>query len=175
MCMRRPLLAKELTQPTSASWCYSGGVRGVIEMAANIPWGRGRMCGSRTFLRRGPATRNIDPLGQARTFLALNINDVGIAPAAATHAVLLPFVEVGPVLVFLFPLVLGGGLLEVWNVRKLACRGIGWAVLDGGVSVAEVAEVMNILHSQEDTGGERMNGCIAPLTMIVSNSKEQRD
>ena len=129
------------------------------------------MCGGRAFLRRGPATRNIDPLGQARTFLALNINDVGIASAAAAHAVLLPFVEVGPVLVLFLPLVLGGGLFEVWDVRKLTRGGVGRAVLNSGVSVAEVAEVMDILHSEEDTGSQGMNGCITPLVKMVSNSK----
>ena len=139
--------ARGLIGSSSTGWCDSRRGRNVIDMAATILWGRGRMCGSRAFLWRSPATRHINPFGQARAFLALDINNVRIAATTAAHAVLLLLVKVGPVLIFFVPLVFGGGLFKVWDVRKLARGGIGRAVLDGGVSVAKVAEVMDILDA----------------------------
>lgn len=96
-------------------------------------------------LWRSPATSNVDPLGQARTLLALNIDNIRIAAATAAYTVLLLLVPLSEVLVFFLSLVLGGGLLQERDMGKLACGRIGWAMLDGSVSVTEVAEVMDVL------------------------------
>ena len=36
-------------------------------------------------------------------------------------------------------------------------------MLDGGVAVAEVAEVVDLVRGQEGAGGEGVDGCVAPL------------
>jgi hypothetical protein len=36
-------------------------------------------------------------------------------------------------------------------------------VLDGRVPVSEVAEVMDVLHREEDAGRERVDRCVTPL------------
>ena len=53
--------------------------------------------------------------------------------------------------------------MQVWCARKLASRGVGGTVLNCGVSVTNVAEVVNILGTKEGNGGERVNGSITPL------------
>lgn len=42
-------------------------------------------------------------------------------------------------------------------------RRVGRAVLNGGVSVPKVAEVVDIAWGQKCTGGERVDGGITPL------------
>jgi hypothetical protein len=93
-----------------------------------------------------PATSHIDPFGQARAFFAFDILDISVAAAAAANAVLLLFVPVLPV-VILFDTVLlvSCGQFEVRLSRKLSGRSIRWAVLNSGVSVTKVTEVVNIL------------------------------
>lgn len=55
-------------------------------------------------------------------------------------------------------------LLEVRLPRQLAPqRGVGRAMLDGGVSVPKVAEVVDVARGQQSTGGERVDGRITPL------------
>lgn len=115
-------------------------------------------------LRTSPTTRNIHPLGQARTILALDIDDIRVAPAAASNAVLLGGIVVIPVLVLLDALLLvHRGLLEVGLAGQLAGGRVGGAVLDGGVAVAEVAEVVDVAGAQEGAGGEGVNRGITPL------------
>ena len=45
----------------------------------------------------------------------------------------------------------------------LARGGVDGAVLDGGVAVAEVAEVVDLVGGEEGAGGEGVDGCVAPL------------
>jgi hypothetical protein len=49
------------------------------------------------------------------------------------------------------------------DARTLARRCVRRAVLDGGVSVPEVAEVVDVARRQEGTSGEGVDGCISPL------------
>jgi hypothetical protein len=56
-----------------------------------------------------------------------------------------------------------GGFLKEWLAWKLARRSVGRTMLDSGMSVTKVTEVVDILDSQEGTGGQRMNWCVTPL------------
>ena len=100
--------------------------------------------------------------------LALNIDNVSVAAASATHTVLLDRVRVRPVLVFLDPFLLViGSHLEVRNTGKLAGWGVGGTMLNGSVAVAKVTEVMNIARGEESTGSEGVNRSITPLVRSV--------
>jgi len=104
--------------------------------------------------RRHKAASNLNPLGDTASLFALDVDDVRVTSAPATHAVFLLRVPLGPVVVVFFEefLVLAvscGALLlkicsEVGFSRQLASGSIGGTVLDCGVSVAEVAEVVNV-------------------------------
>lgn len=115
--------------------------------------------------RTGPPARDIDPLGQTAALLALDVLNVGVAPAAAADAVLLGRVELVPVLVLLEALALVERRhLEVGLARQLAHeRGVGGAVLDRRVAVAKVAEVVDVAGRQERARGERVDRRVAPL------------
>lgn len=52
---------------------------------------------------------------------------------------------------------------EVGLAGELACGRVGGAVLDGGVAVAEVAEVVDVVGREEGAGCEGVDGCVAPL------------
>lgn len=54
-------------------------------------------------------------------------------------------------------------LLEPGLARELAAGRVGRAVLDGGVAVPKVAEVVDVARREEDAGGEGVDGCVAPL------------
>lgn len=110
--------------------------------------------------------------------LALNIDNVSVAAASATHTVLLDWVRVRPVLIFLDPFLLViGSHLEVRNTGKLAGRSVGGTMLNGSVAVAKVTEVMNIARGEESTGSEGVNRSITPLVQSVKipwqNSKTE--
>lgn len=125
-------------------------------------------CQSRS--RAGPATGNVDPLSQAGTFLALNVHDVRVAAAAAAHAVLLRCVKLLPVFVLLGALAfVERCLLEPGLARQLAGGGIGGTMLDRGMAVAEVAEVMDVARGEEGAGGKGVNRCVTPLCFLVSD------
>jgi hypothetical protein len=103
--------------------------------------------------RTSPTANDINPFGEAGSFLALNVDDVSIAAATAAHAILSLGVPVLPVVVLLKSLLgVERCLLKVGLARKLPRWGIGGAVLDGGVSVTEVAEVVDVLGTEKDTG-----------------------
>lgn len=111
-----------------------------------------------------PPAHDVNPLSKAAPFLALHVDDVRVAPAPASHAVLLLLVPVLPVVVLLEARLPGGRrVFEVGLAGELARGGIGGAVLDRGVSVAEVAEVVDVLRAEEDAGGEGVDGRVAPL------------
>jgi hypothetical protein len=66
---------------------------------------RQAICAPESLWRR-PTACNIHPLGKATAFFSLDINNIGIAPAPASDAVLLFLVPIFPVIVLLFPLLL---------------------------------------------------------------------
>lgn len=112
----------------------------------------------------GPAASYLNPLSETAALLALDIHNVGIAAAAAADAILLDRVRSGPVLIFFNPLLLVvGGLFEVRLARQLASGGVSRTMLDGGVPVSKVTEVMDVTGREKGTGGEGMNRSITPL------------
>jgi hypothetical protein len=113
---------------------------------------------------RHPPPGNLDPLGGTRSLLVLDFGDIRVAATAATNAILLRIVPVVPVLVLgdALALVLGG-LLEPGLAGQLLPGRVGRAVLDGGVPVAKVAEVVDVAGREEGAGRERVDGCVAPL------------
>lgn len=96
--------------------------------------------------------------------LAFHIDNVSVTAASAADTVLLDLVRGCPILVLLDAfLFIIGSLLEVWDTGQLTSRGVGWAMLDCGVAVTKVAEVMNITRRKKSTGGERVDRRITPL------------
>lgn len=123
-------------------------------------------------LWRGPATSDLNPFGEAATLLALDINNVGVTATATANTVFLDWVWSSPVLVLFNALFLiFGGLLEVRLTGQLAGGSIGRAMLDRGVSVAEIAEVMNVAWTEKSTGRKGMNRSVTPLRKVVSYTK----
>lgn len=78
--------------------------------------------------------------------LALDINNVGIASTSAANTVLLWLIPAFPVLILLLSsLLVESCLLQPWLTWQLAGWSVCWAMLDGGVSVTEVTEVVDVL------------------------------
>lgn len=120
-------------------------------------------------LRAGPSTRHINPLGQAAAVLAFDVDNVGIAAAAAADAILLGGVKIFPVLVLLLSLPLvQRSLLQVRIAWQLACRRIGRAMLDCGMAVANVAEVVDVAGTEKRAGSKGVDGSITPLCSAMS-------
>jgi hypothetical protein len=119
----------------------------------------------RRLSRTCPATGDVDPLRHAGAVLAFDVDDVGVASASAAHAVLLGRVPVLPVVVlFLALLLVQGGEFQEGRPRELArAGGVRGTVLDRGVSVAEVTEVVDIARGEEGSGGQGMDWCVSPL------------
>ena len=111
-----------------------------------------------------PATSHIDPLRQARAVLALDVDDIGVAAAAAADAVLLGLVVVRPEVVLLAPLLLAlGRRVQERDACALPRRSVRRAVLDRGVPVPEIAEVVDVAHGKESACGEGMDRGVSPL------------
>lgn len=124
-------------------------------------------------LRAGPSTGNIDPFSKARSLLALDIDNVRVAAASASDTVLLLSVPVFPVLVFLDTLLFVEGCrFEVGLSGQLSGRRISGAVLDSGVSVSKVTEVVDVARGEEGAGCQGVDGGITPLSSVslVSHS-----
>lgn len=115
----------------------------------------------------GPTACNVYPFSQTATFFAFYIDNVSIAAAAAAHTVLFGRVPMLPVVVFLESLLLvGGSLLEEGFTGQLSAqRGVGWTMLDGGVAVSKIPEVMNVTRGKESASGKRVDGRVTPLPM----------
>lgn len=115
-------------------------------------------------LRGRPTSGNLYPFCETAAFFAFYIHDVGVALTAAPNAVLFLLVPGFPVLVFFFPLLLVlGCCLKIRRPRHLASWCVRWAMLNGCVPVAEVAEVMDVVDAEESAGCERVNRCVSPL------------
>jgi hypothetical protein len=96
----------------------------------------------------GPTTGNVHPFCQARSLLAFHVNNIVVASTSAADASVLRSVPIFPVVILLIALgfilgrlleILAAGKLEAWSIRR--------AVLNGGMSVPKVAEVVNILRA----------------------------
>lgn len=109
--------------------------------------------------RRDIAPGNLYPLRYAASFLGLDVHDILIAATSAAHAVLLLRVPFRPVVIFFFegtPFFIEDRRAVSWVLawvgagsvvrlsRQLTCGCVSGTVLDGGVAVAEVAEVVNL-------------------------------
>lgn len=70
-----------------------------------------------------------------------------------------------PVVVFLLALLFIFGVrVEEGDGGELSSLGsVCRAMLNGGVTVANVTEVVDIAGAEESTSGERVDGCITPL------------
>lgn len=87
--------------------------------------------------------------------LALDIHDIRIASASAADTVLFHRVGVRPVLILFEALLLIlRGHFKPWDSRQLTGRSVGGTVLDGGVSVPKVTEIMDVGRGQEGTCGK---------------------
>jgi hypothetical protein len=96
--------------------------------------------------------------------LAFDVDNVSVTAASAADTVLLDLVRGCPILVLLDAfLFIIGSLLEVWDTGQLTGRGVRWAMLDCGVAVTKVTEVMNITRRKKGTGGEGVDRRITPL------------
>lgn len=59
----------------------------------------------------------------------------------------------------------GAGEVEERFAGELAGGRVGGTVLDGGVAVAEVAEVVDLVRGEQGAGREGVDGCVAPLEL----------
>lgn len=118
--------------------------------------------------RTCPPTSNIYPLRKTGSLLAFYIHNVGIASTSAAHAIFLDRVPGVPVLVFFFPFLLveGGRLEERGSRGYLPGGGICGTMLNGGMSVAEVAEVVDVFGGEESACGKGVDWCITPLSFV---------
>lgn len=114
--------------------------------------------------RRCPASCYLDPLSKATPFFAFDITNVSVTATPAAHAVLLRRIREGPVLVlFLSLLLFLCRLLEERYARQLPCWSIGRTMLDRGMAVTDVTEVVDVSWCKERPSSQRMNGSITPL------------
>lgn len=126
-------------------------------------------------LGRNKTSCNLDPLRNTTSLLPLHIHHIRIASTPTPDSIFFLHIPLRPVLVFLSPsLLVLGSELEVRFPWELASRGVGGAVLDGGVPVAEVAEVMDVFRREEGAGCEGVDGCVAPLSKRVSMQSSRR-
>src|SRR5699024_4566459 len=97
----------------------------------------------------------------------LDIHNISVASAAAADTVLLGLVVVLPVLILLDALLLvERRRLEVGRARELSGGGVRRAMLDGGVPVAKVSEVVDVLGAEKSAGSEGVDGGITPLQPV---------
>lgn len=95
---------------------------------------------------------------------ALDIHNIGIASTPAADAILLDWVGRGPVFVFLDPfLFILRGLLQIGDPGELPSRSVGWAMLDCGVPIAEITEIVDIAGGEKSTGCQGMDRGVTPL------------
>lgn len=114
--------------------------------------------------RRNVSTCNLYPLGYTASFLVLDFNNVSVAATSAADTVLFLSIPFRPVLVFLFAcLLIERRLFEIRFSRKLPRWSVCRAMLNRGMSIAKVSEVVNVLWSKEGAGCKGMDWCISPL------------
>ena len=87
--------------------------------------------------------------------LALDIHNIRIASTSAADTILLDRIRVGPVFILFEALFLVlRGHFKPRDPRQLAGRGVGGTMLNGGVSVTKVTEIVDIGGGQEGTCGK---------------------
>lgn len=62
-----------------------------------------------------------------------------------------------------------GGRLWECGAGQLPRGRVGRAVLDGGVAVAKIAEVVDVFDAKKGAGSEGVDGRVTPLGTRVSN------
>jgi hypothetical protein len=125
---------------------------------------------SRIFIshsRGSPSTSNVNPFGHATALLALYVDNVRITPASTPNTVFLGLIPALPVVIFFFsfPLIKGRQFKE-WLSGTLAGRGVCGTMLNSGVSVPKVTEVVNVARRKEGASSERMDRGISPLKYV---------
>ena len=128
--------------------------------------------------RRNEPSSNLHPLWNTTSLLALHIHNIRITPTPASHPILFLRIPFRPILVFFPPTtpllfqhrraegrtltrIVAGTVVRC--SRHLARGCVGWAVLDGRVPVANVAEVVDLVGGEEGTRCEGVDRCVAPL------------
>jgi len=115
-------------------------------------------------LRRCPTSSHLDPLRETAALFTFDIDDISVTLAPTANTILLDRVRSSPVFIFFNPLFLiFRCLLQVRNAGKLSCRGIGGTMLDGGMSVSKVAEIVDVARGEKRTGGKRVDRGVTPL------------
>ena len=94
---------------------------------------------------RNPSSSDVDPIGQTTALLELYLGHFGIASASATNAVFFLRVPVLPVFVLCCALLLVccSLLEELWS-GQLSSGGICGTMCDGGVTISDVAKVVDL-------------------------------
>ena len=118
-------------------------------------------------LRGCPSASDVYPFRKTTPLFSFHIHNIRITLTSAPNAVLLGRIPRLPVIIFFFPflLVFGRFLEERWP-GQLTRRGIGRTMLDCGMSVAKVPEVMYILGTQECPSRQGVDGRISPLQIV---------
>jgi hypothetical protein len=116
---------------------------------------------------RCPTAGDLDPFGHAAALFAFDFHNVRVASATTPDAVLFFRVSLGPIVVFLQPLLLVlQVLLQVRNMGELTGGRIGWTMLDGRVPIAKVSKVVDIGDGEKSTSRQGMDGSITPLLHV---------
>lgn len=93
-----------------------------------------------------------------------DIVDVCVTPAPAPYTVLFLDIPVFPIIILFFRFLgIKGRLLNELRPRQLSGGSIGRAMLDCGVPVAKVTEIVKICRTKEGTGRKGMDWSISPL------------
>jgi len=72
-----------------------------------------------------------------------------------------------PVVIFFLPcFLIHGSIFKIGDSGQLSCRGVCRAMLNGGVSIAKVAEVVYVCRAEKDSRSKRVNRCITPLKAV---------
>ena len=111
----------------------------------------------------GPAACDIDPFRETRAVFALDFDNVSVTAAPAANTVLLFFVPSCPVFILQAPVLFWQVHIVPGLATQLTCWRIGWTMLDCGMSISNVTEVMDILHTEQSTGGKGVNRGVPPL------------
>lgn len=121
-----------------------------------------------------PSTGNLDPLGQTTALFALDINDIRVASASASDSVFFLGVPVVPVGVLLLGLLVVEVGLVPFLAGKLLSGRVGGAMVDGGMTVTDVSEVVDLGRRQKNTGSNGVNGGVSPLYKVSAYSTFHR-
>jgi hypothetical protein len=119
--------------------------------------------------RTCPTSCNIYPFCQTRPLFSLHIHNISVASTPASYTILFDRVPGIPILVF-FPsfFLVQCCLLQVGSPCHLTSWRVCRTMLDSGMTVAKVTEVMDITWGKKCSSSERMNWCVSPLFQLAS-------